>query len=146
MTKSQLETIEDGILFNINDAKNTIRQMKQFLYCIYELLLRILDNLMKITYDTDIDGDFNNENLDTVVILLGLLVNEIKTIVNNAQYNGRNLLSDKDESIIFRLTNNIGFCRIVNVSMNDLTINLPKVGILSLGLNGYQGDLSKILS
>jgi len=146
MTKSQLKAIEDGIKFNINDAKNTITQMKQFLYCIYELLLRILDNLMKITHDTDIVGDFNNEHLDTVIVLLGLLVNEINTIVKNAQYNGRNLLSDTNESIIFRLTNNIGYCRIVKVGMNDLTIDLPKVGLVSLGINGFQGDLSGLFS
>ena len=145
MKKSQLNIIEDGIKLNINDARNTIIQMKQYLYCIYELLLRIIDNLMKITHDTDNENSFNNTNYNTVILLLSLLVTEIKTIVNNTQYNGRKLLSDNKESIIFRLTNNIGYCRSVQLNMNDLIINLPKVGLISLGINGFEGDLSNLL-
>ena len=138
MTSSQLQLIENGLQYNINDAKNTITQMKQYLYCIYELLLRILDNLMKITSDTDMIDDPNNENLENVIVHTKLVVNEINTIVNNAQYNGRNILSDTNKSIVFRLTYNIGHCRISNLNKNDLIINVPNVGLVTLGINGYQ--------
>lgn len=144
MTKSQLDRIEDGIKFNINDAKNTIIQMKHYLYCIYEILLRILDNLTKLTIDTG-EG-LDNEHFYHIIVLVELLVKEINTIVNNSQYNGRQLLTDTNKSIIFRLTNNIGHCRSVNVGVNDLTIDLPKVGSVSLGINGFRGDLSHLFT
>ena len=66
----------------INDAKNTIIQMKYYLYCIYEILLRILDNLTKLTIDTG-EG-LDNEHFYHIIVLVELLVKEINTIVNNS--------------------------------------------------------------
>ena len=65
-----------------------------------------LDNLIKLTIDTDNINDFNNEHLESVVKCVNMYVTEINNIVNNAQYNGRLLLADTHsitKSLVYRI-------------------------------------------
>ena len=147
MKKTQQEIIEDGITYNIQDAKNTIKQIKAYLGCIYELLLKSIDQLLKLTSDTNTVGDFNNEHLQSVVAIVNEYIKELQHLVNNAQYNGRELLAEIDStttSIVFRMVGNNGKCRTVNNIYNDFTINLPVVGPAALGLLGFMDDFSDV--
>ena len=147
MPQDNIKIIEEGIQYNIDDARNTIKQIKAYLGCIYELLLKSIDQLLKLTSDTDIDGDFNNQHLDAVVIIVNEFVKEINNIVSNAQYNGRKLLrdtNDTDTAIIFRMAANNGICRVVNSAYNDFTINIPLVGINALGIEPFGIDFSDV--
>ena len=67
---------------------------------------------------------------------------EINKLVKGANYNGRRLLKDDDDSgvtsLIFRLANHRGFVRNVDSTMNDFTISIPSVGPTALGLNDYE--------
>ena len=76
MNKKHLKMIEDGIQYNIDDARNTIHQIKSYLECIYELLLRIIDQLITLTTDT------NNTHIDSVVKTVNQYVCEIDNIVS----------------------------------------------------------------
>ena len=136
----------DGIEFNINDAKNTLQQMKQYLVCIYELLTMSLDNLMKLTIDTDNINNFNNENLESVIKCVNMYVSEIHNIVNNSQYNGRPLLADTHslvKSHIYRIAQKTNY-RSDNNKFNDFIIDLPLVGIQSLDIEVYKTDFSNL--
>lgn len=147
MKTTQLEIIEDGIKYNIEDARNTIAQIKAYLICIYELLVKSLDQLIKLTSDTDDTSDFNNEHLESVIVVINAYIQEIKNIVSNAQYNGRKLLADTystDKSIIFRLTNNVICNGSINNKFNDFTITLPVVGTHALGIESFESDFSNI--
>lgn len=147
MKKTQQEIIEDGITYNIQDAKNTIKQIKAYLGCIYELLLKSIDQLLKLTSDTNTVGDFNNEHLQSVIAIVNEYIKELQHLVNNAQYNGRELLAEIDStttSIVFRMVGNNGKCRVVNNIYNDFTINLPVVGPAALGLLGFMDDFSDV--
>ena len=150
MVKSCDHTISDisndGIEFNILDAKNTIRQMKQYLMCIYELLIMSLDNLIKLTIDTDNINDFNNEHLESVVKCVNMYVTEINSIVNNAQYNGRPLLADTHstiKSLVFRIAQKTNY-RSNNNKFNDFILELPIVGIQELDIEVYKTDFSNL--
>ena len=144
--QTQIDVISDGIKFNINDAKNTILQIKAYLSCIYELLLKCLDQLMKLTSDTNDESDFNNPHLETVITVINELIKELQ-IVSNAQYNGRNLIADtysEQTKIIFRLSSNIGFCRTVNSKYNDLTLTLPLVSPHALNVKPFLYDFKNV--
>lgn len=54
-----------SIIFNT--PKNTI---KAYLGCIYELLLKSIDKLLKLTSNTHTVDDFNNEHLQSVVTIV----------------------------------------------------------------------------
>jgi len=147
MPQNITKIIEDGINYNINDAKNTIKQIKAYLGCIYELLIKSIDQLQKLSSDTNTENDFNNEHLQSVVVIVNQYIKELQHIVNNSQYNGRKLLADVDStsiSIIFRMAGNNGKCRTVNNAYNDFKINIPVVGPGSLGLLGFMEDFSDI--
>lgn len=147
MTNTQQDIIEAGVNYNIQDAKNTIKQMKAYLGCIYEILVKSIDNLLKLSSDTNTDGDFNNEHLESVIAIINEYIKELQHIVNNAQYNGRSLLAEIDDTtttIIFRLSGNNGKCRNVNNIYNDFTINIPVVGPAALGLLGFMDDFSDV--
>ena len=150
MVKKCDHTISDisncGIEFNILDAKNTIKQMKQYLMCIYELLIMSLDNLIKLTIDTDNINDFNNEHLESVVKCVNMYVTEINNIVNNAQYNGRPLLADTHstiKSLVFRIAQKTNY-RSNNNKFNDFILELPIVGIQELDIEVYKTDFSNL--
>jgi len=141
------EISNDGIEFNILDAKNTIKQMKQYLMCIYELLIMSLDNLIKLTIDTDNINDFNNEHLESVVKCVNMYITEINNIVNNAQYNGRPLLADTHstiKSLVFRIAQKTNYTNNNTNKFNDFTIILPLVGIQELDIEVYKTDFSNL--
>ena len=80
----------DGMWFNIEDAKNTIAQIEQYLTMIYELLLACQDQVVKASSSTARTmGDFDSASLQVKEY-----VKEINLIVGGAQYNGRHLLQD----------------------------------------------------
>jgi hypothetical protein len=133
--------IIDGFTYNIEDAKNTIAQIEQYLSCIYELLVASLDQIMKTsstTGRTELDHESASNQVKEYAI-------EIGKLVQNANYNGRRILKDSitgDDninSLIFRLSNHRGFVRNVDSKiMNDFTIDIPNVGPSSLGLRDYE--------
>lgn len=140
------EITTGGIKYNILDAKNTIKQMKQYLMCIYELLIMCQDNLIKLTIDSDNISDFNNEHLESVVKCVNIYVTEINSIVNNAQYNGRTLLADTHsttKSIVYRIAQKTNY-RSNNNKFNDFTLALPLVGIQELDIEVYKTDFSNL--
>jgi flagellin-like hook-associated protein FlgL len=147
MPSSNTSIINQGIQYNINDARNTIKQIKMYLICMTELLIKCLDNLVKLTSDSDNQNNFNNPHLDSVIVIVNSYVNELKQIVDNAQYNGRKLLADtysSNKSIIFRLTNKVGCRKNINHIYNDFILNLPVVGINSLELETFESDFRNI--
>ena len=121
--------------------------MKQYLMCIYELLTMSLDNLIKLSTDTDNLNDFNNEHLESVVKCVNIYVNEINNIVNNAQYNGRPLLADTHSLIkshIYRIAQKTNYSNNNNNKFNDFVLELPLVGIQELDIEVYKTDFSNL--
>jgi len=149
------KVMENGMWFNIEDAKNTIGQAEQYLAMIYEMLCAALDQVMKVSSTAGrASGDFESASNRVKE-----LVNEIDKLADAAQYNGRHLLqktlsittdgpdadgndagegsgNDARNSIVFRLAGARGFCRNVGSSFNDFTYELPAVGATGLGLDG----------
>lgn len=134
---SRKDILIDGIYYNLNDVKNTIQQMKAYLFCVYELLLNILDNLITFTINSDSEEDYilNYKNYQSQKIVICEYIKEIEHIVG-AQYNGRKLLSSSinEESIIFRLAGPRGDCRNLQNIYNDLKLVLPRIGTNNLGI------------
>ena len=150
------KVMENGMWFNIEDAKNTIGQAEQYLAMIYEMLCAALDQIMKASAASRTEGDYESGSNRVKE-----LVTEIKNLVAGAQYNGRHLLqndsvsntdenydgdntdeADKRQSIVFRLAGARGFCRNVGASFNDFTYNLPAVGPNGLGIDAYLTGLA----
>ena len=151
--RESTKVMENGMWFNIEDAKNTINQAEQYLAMIYEMLCAALDQVMKVSSTAGRTvGDF-----DSASMRVQELVQEIDKLADAAQYNGRYLLqkdkkSDADQagdgseptdnnakkrtSIKFRLAGARGFCRNLNASFNDFTFELAPAGAAALGLNG----------
>ena len=140
------KVMENGMWFNIEDAKNTIGQAEQYLAMIYEMLCAALDQVMKASTASRTEGDFESASLR-----VHELVKEIHALADSAQYNGRDLLqntknslhdnkadSDNDakNAIVFSLAGARGFCINVGSSFNDFTYVLPHVGATGLGLDG----------
>jgi len=138
-TDSRNELIINTIYNNLDDGKITIQQMKAYLYCIYELILSILDNLINMSEKSDSEEDYilNYNNFQSQKIAISEYIKEIENITN-VEHNGMKLLSTSnvEESITFNYTaprisgNNI---------YNDLKITLPKIGYNYLGLKPFRG-------
>ena len=137
LKSSRKDILIDGIYYNLNDVKNTIQQMKAYLFCVYELLLNILDNLITFTINSDSEEDYilNYKNYQSQKIVICEYIKEIEHIVG-AQYNGRKLLSSSinEDSIIFRLAGPRGDCRNLQNIYNDLKLVLPRIGTNNLGI------------
>ena len=136
--------INDGIKYNIEDARLFLCQIEQYLHCIYKLLLTALDQIIKISNATYTIGEYDSTK-ESVILLL----KEIDITVNNANYNGRRLLSKMNEniSIIFRLSRGnraIGRALPNNI-YNDFTVDLPKVDTQALGIDAYINNFEIIL-
>lgn len=116
---------KDGIQYNIDDARNTIKQIKSYLMCIYELLLASLDQLVKSSLET-------STSEDSTVATIQEYINEIQNIINASQYNGRQLLANKNEKkqIIYRLAGRSDN----NNNSNDFTLDIPIIDISNLHL------------
>ncbi len=142
------KVMENGMWFNIQDAKNTISQAEQYLAMIYEMLCAALDQVMKASAASRTEGDFESASMRVKE-----LVKEIHALADSAQYNGRDLLqnsidssndddtlngadSNQKNAIVFRIAGARGFCRNVGASFNDFTYVLPAVGATGLGLDG----------
>lgn len=145
--KSQQSAI-DGMWLNLSDARNTIGQAEQYIAVIYELLLAIQDQIIKVSsVAAATEGDYESTNVQIEEYL-----KEINQIANGAQYNGRLLLkgefnSDDDDAvdadgdgtvdndvntndapeIHFRFMGCVGFCRQVGASTNDFVYKPPPV-------------------
>ena len=125
------QTAIDGMWFNLEDARNTIGQAEQYLAVIYELLLAVQDQIIKVSsHAAATEADLESAN-----VKIAEFVNEINQISGSAQYNGRRLLAtteDNDTSdapdIVFRFMGCVGFCRTVDISTNDFTYKPPIVG------------------
>ena len=149
------QTLIDGMWHNLEDARNTVGQAEQYLAIIYELLLAIQDQIIKVSsFAAATEGDIESANSKIVEFL-----KEIDNIAESANYNGRRLLtsfnnysvsgSENDVStdeqpdasdIIFRFMGCNGFCRQVtpngnNPTENDWTYELPKAGTAFLFSN-----------
>jgi hypothetical protein len=146
--KEVTRLVLDGIWYNIEDAKNTISQIEQYLACVYELLVASLDQLMKTSSTAGrTEGDHESASAR-----IKEYANEIRKLVNGANYNGRRLLKDHGNgstgnagstdsavhTIIFRVANHRGFVRNVVNTMNDFTIHIPNVGPTALGLDDFE--------
>ena len=116
---------KDGIQYNIDDARNTIKQIKSYLMCIYELLLASLDQLVKSSLET-------STSEDSTVATIQEYINEIQNIINASQYNGRQLLANKNKKkqIIYRLAGRSDN----NNNSNDFTLDIPIIDISNLHL------------
>jgi len=141
--KSQQSSI-DGMWLNLSDARNTIGQAEQYIAVIYELLLAIQDQIVKVSSHASATvSDYDSTNAQITEYLT-----EINQIANGAQYNGRLLLGgefnagdadvavdgpdadgdvDNDfttnnaPDIVFRFMGCVGFCRTVDMTTNDFT-------------------------
>ena len=128
----------DGMWYNVEDAKNTIAQIEQYLACVYELLVASLDQVMKASSTAGrTEGDYESASAR-----IKEYATEISKLVGGANYNGRRLLKNTDDAtvhtLIFRLANHRGFVRNVVNTMNDFTIHIPSVGPEALGLLDYE--------
>lgn len=144
--KSQQTSI-DGMWHNLEDARNTIGQAEQYLAVIYELLLAVQDQIIKVSsHSSATEGDIESANIQIKEFLI-----EIDNIANGAQHNGRLLLKGEFNSvdleanvdadgdgdnendwtendapdIVFRFMGCIGFCRTVSNTSNDFTYSPP---------------------
>lgn len=150
--KGTIETMIEGMKFNIDDARNTIAQSEQYLSIIYELLVACQDQVMKASAPSRTEADFCSASLRVKEY-----INEVNKIVLSAQYNGRYLLTDHvdpdnqtdclnthttfatRQSIIFRFAGPRGYIRNVGPTLNDFIFQLPIVGPCALGLAGTGG-------
>lgn len=138
-----------GMHFNIEDARNTIAQIEQYLIIIHELLIASQDQVIKASSPSRTEADF-----DSASMRVREYMREMNKIVDSAQYNGRFLLQEADgfdspfdspntedirDSICFRFAGPRGFVRNVGPTLNDFCIELPKVGPHALGLAGNNG-------
>jgi len=145
----------DGMWHNLEDARNTIGQTEQYIAVIYELLLAVQDQIIKISsHAAATEGDIESANMKITEFL-----KEVDTISENANYNGRRLLAKAEQNqtdadgnditdndgnvitepdapaIVFRFMGCVGFCRTVSASTNDFTFDPPPVGNSYLGLD-----------
>lgn len=141
-TDSRNDIIINTIYNNLNDGKITIQQMKAYLYCVYELMLSILDNLINMSEKSDSEEDYilNYNNFQSQKIAISEYIKEIGYIAN-MQYNDRKLLSTAniEESIIFKYAAPRTSSISANNIYNDLKITLPKIGYNYLGLKPFSG-------
>ena len=74
----------DGMWYNIEDAKNTIAQIEQYLACVYELLVASLDQVMK-TSSTAGRTEGDHESASARVKEYAIEINKLspKVIVSN---------------------------------------------------------------
>ena len=151
--KSQ-ESAIDGMWLNLSDARNTIGQTEQYIAVIYELLLAIQDQIVKVSsVGGATEGDYESTNIQILEYL-----DEIKKIASGAQYNGNRLISgeyneDSTANTIevvsishkFSFMGCIGFCKSVSSSSNDFVYESPHLHIDSLFktiINNNQGTIS----
>ena len=164
--KKTQQSMIDGMWLNLEDARNTIGQAEQYLAIIYELLLAIQDQIIKVSsFAAATEGDIESANSKIVEFL-----KEIDNVAGSANYNGRRLLAshstasdpindftgedlDNNSSydtaiahdlpdadpIIFRFMGCIGFCRTVNVTDNDFKYVPPRAG------TGYLFDNTSVI-
>jgi flagellin-like hook-associated protein FlgL len=86
--KKTQQTMIDGMWLNLEDARNTIGQAEQYLAIIYELLLAIQDQIIKVSsFAGATEGDIESANSKIVEFL-----KEIDNVAGSANYNGRRLL------------------------------------------------------
>ena len=57
-TDSRNDIIINTIYNNLDDGKITIQQIKAYLYCVYELILNILDKLINMSEKSDSEEDY----------------------------------------------------------------------------------------
>lgn len=128
----------DGMWHNLEDARNTIGQAEQYIAVIYELLLAVQDQIIKVSsHAAATEGDIESANIKIIEFL-----KEADNISESANYNGRRLLAHDSNTntapdapdIVFRFMGCIGFCRTVAITGNDFTYELPQVGTTYLGL------------
>ena len=83
-TDSRNDIIINTIYNNLDDAKNTIQQIKAYLYCIYELMLCILDKLINMSEKSDSEEDYilNYNNFQSQKIAICEYIKEIGNIAN----------------------------------------------------------------
>jgi flagellin-like hook-associated protein FlgL len=137
--KSQQSAI-NGMWLNLSDTRNTIGQAEQYIAVIYELLLAILDQIVKVSsVGGATEGDYESTNAQIHEYL-----SEIEKIANGAQYNGNRLLSGSititdgtvahknSPTLKFPFMGCIGFCRTVDSSTNDFNYVPPCVGTAQL--------------
>ena len=138
----------DGMWHNLEDARNTIGQTEQYIAVIYELLLAVQDQIIKISsHAAATEGDIESANMKITEFL-----KEVDTISENANYNGRRLLAKEEgedddgnstgpdaPDIVFRFMGCVGFCRTVSSSTNDFKFEPPHVGNSYLGLSNSDG-------
>lgn len=118
-------SLKDGIEYNINDARNTIKQMKSYLMCIYELLISSLDQIIKSSTATQTSED-------STVPIIQEYIKEIQNIINSSQYNNRQLLANKNN--IKYITYRLAGQHDSNNNKNDFIIKLPIIDISNLHL------------
>ena len=88
------QTLIDGMWHNLEDARNTVGQAEQYLAIIYELLLAIQDQIIKVSsFAAATEGDIESANSKIVEFL-----KEIDNIAESANYNGRRLLASHSEN------------------------------------------------
>ena len=154
------QTAIDGMWHNLEDARNTIGQAEQYLAVIYELLLAVQDQIIKISsHAAATDGDIESANAKIKAFL-----GEVNQISLSANYNGRRLLehgdnlTDTDDdgvydsndgedapAIVFRFMGCIGFCRTVDITANDFTYVPPQVSPYRLGIESlHQNGLGTV--
>jgi len=114
---------KDGIEHNINDARNTIKQIKAYLMCIHELLVSSLDQIIKSSTATQTSED-------STVAIIQEYIKEIQNIINSSQYNGRQLLATKNN--IKYITYRLAGQHDSNNNKNDFIIKLAIIDISNL--------------
>ena len=126
----------DGMWHNLEDARNTIGQAEQYIAVIYELLLAVQDQIIKVSsHAAATEGDIESANIKIIEFL-----KEADNISESANYNGRRLLAHDSNTntapdapdIVFRFMGCIGFCRTVSITGNDFTYEPPQVGVAYL--------------
>ena len=136
------QTAIDGMWHNLEDARNTIGQAEKYLAIIYELLLAIQDQIIKVSsHAAATEGDIESAN-----VKIQSFLTEIDNISESANYNGRRLLAHHEvetgvsdaSDIVFRFMGCVGFCRTVDITTNDFTYAPPHVGIAYIGLSTIQ--------
>ena len=116
---------KDGVEYNIEDVRNTIKQIKAYLMCIYDLLLSCLDQLVKSSLET-------STSEDSTVAIIQEYIREIQNIINSSQYNGKQLLANKNEikKLVYRLAGSSDNSN----NRNDFKLEVPIIDISNLHL------------
>lgn len=130
------------VTYNFDEVKLTITQINLYLYCIYELLLNILNTLTKFYKRSNLEIDYilNYNNFISEKNIIIKFINEINNITKIKFNNNYLFANDNKKEIIFNIVNNGNFSK--DNLYNSFKLQIPNINISTLKIDSFYGMIT----